>query len=110
MNHYTRFFNILVVLLSLFSFDCLAQNNDIAITQQPTYELVCAGEDTNLSVEVNGADLTYQWQVNTGERFVNIDNVVWYMRNPIVYVDGAIKMMNNRQISSEPKNGSCEGK
>ncbi|MGK0366635.1 MAG: hypothetical protein ACI85O_003710, partial [Saprospiraceae bacterium] len=72
MNHYTRFFNILVVLLSLFSFDCLAQNNDIVITQQPTYESVCAGEGTNLRVEVNGADLTYQWQVRSPYGFENI--------------------------------------
>jgi hypothetical protein len=45
-----------------------------AITSQPTNTPICDGGTTIFSIGATGTNLTYQWQVNTGSGYVNINN------------------------------------
>ncbi|PZF73652.1 T9SS type A sorting domain-containing protein [Taibaiella soli] len=44
----------------------------IAIAQQPTDAIVCAGNDTAFHVTATGSVQGYQWQVNSGTGYTNI--------------------------------------
>jgi len=44
------------------------------ITTDPSAKTVAAGSNTSFTVEATGTGLTYQWQVNNGEGYVNIAN------------------------------------
>ncbi|MBF2710072.1 beta strand repeat-containing protein, partial [Flavobacterium soyangense] len=48
-------------------------NATTAITSQPTSTSVCVGSSASFTVAANGANLTYQWQINTnGNNYANI--------------------------------------
>ncbi|SOE23924.1 hypothetical protein SAMN06298216_4297 [Spirosomataceae bacterium TFI 002] len=42
------------------------------ITQEPIGQTVCPQNETNFKIEANGEQLSYQWEVNTGNGFVSI--------------------------------------
>jgi hypothetical protein len=44
------------------------------VSTHPSNSTTCAGSSTTFSVIASGANLTYQWQVNTGVGFANIAN------------------------------------
>jgi hypothetical protein len=56
----------------------LTVNSPPSITAQPSNSSTCAGANTSFSVTATGANLTYQWQVNTGLGFSNIINSTLY--------------------------------
>jgi len=44
------------------------------IIAQPLNDTVCAGANASFSVSVTGEGLTYQWKINSGSGFTNINN------------------------------------
>ena len=48
------------------------------VTQQPNDVQVCPGDNASFTVAALGLGLTYQWQVNDGNGFVNVNNVGIY--------------------------------
>lgn len=44
------------------------------VDTDPTDSTLCVGDDATFSVEASGTTLTYQWRVNTGSGFLNINN------------------------------------
>lgn len=46
----------------------------IPVTTQPANTTVCSGGTANISVVTGGANVSYQWQVNTGSGFANVTN------------------------------------
>lgn len=48
------------------------------INTQPADLTVCSGSTANFSVATGGANVIYQWQVNTGSGFANVSNGVNY--------------------------------
>jgi len=45
-----------------------------AISLQPSNHTVCAGDNVTLSVSAKGAQISYQWQLNTGSLFYDISD------------------------------------
>ena len=55
------------------SFQAITINEITIITSQPTSTTVCVGSSVTITVAANGANLTYQWQINTsGNNYANI--------------------------------------
>lgn len=52
----------------------LTIGSGFAVNSQPTNQTVCSGSTANFSVAAGGANLVYQWQVNTGSGFANVAN------------------------------------
>ncbi len=60
------------------TFSGFAESSDFftptAIQDQTTRALVCEGNPVLLQVETSGNNLTYQWQINRGSGFMNLNN------------------------------------
>ncbi|SEG49482.1 PKD-like domain-containing protein, partial [Flavobacterium urumqiense] len=55
------------------SFQAITINEITIITSQPTSTTICVGSSVTTTVAANGANLTYQWQINTsGNNYANI--------------------------------------
>jgi hypothetical protein len=52
----------------------IIENPSPVINTQPVDYASCAGDNAVFSVSASGTNLTYQWQVNTGGGFVNVNN------------------------------------
>lgn len=51
---------------------------NIAITAQPNSQIINVGNNTQFIVNANNTSATFQWQVNTGSGFININNNALY--------------------------------
>jgi hypothetical protein len=56
----------------------LLSANTTINTQPPVITYACPGSNTNISVAATGGGLSYQWQVNNGSGYVNVNNVPPY--------------------------------
>ena len=56
----------------------LTIGSGFTVNTQPANLTVCSGSTANFSVAAGGANLIYQWQVNTGSGFTNVANGVNY--------------------------------
>jgi len=54
--------------------DTLIVNDSLSFTSQPQSHIICSGNSTSFFVNVTGTQPSYQWQVNTGLGFVNVNN------------------------------------
>lgn len=45
-----------------------------SITTQPSSTTICTGDDYLMTAEVTGNNLSFQWQINTGSGFVDLQN------------------------------------
>jgi len=66
-----------------FDFDSIPQSNTpitggFAFVAQPQAQRVCLGDLAQFQVEVQGANLSYQWQVNMGSGFQSLSNDAIY--------------------------------
>ena len=52
----------------------LTIGTSIPVTTQPTNTTICSGGTANLSVTTGGANVVYQWQVNTGSGYADVVN------------------------------------
>ncbi len=52
----------------------LTVNTAPVITTQPVNSTICSGNNTNFNVVATGSNLTYQWQVNNGSGWSNVNN------------------------------------
>jgi hypothetical protein len=46
----------------------------VSVTTQPVSQTICNGSNTSFTVAGSGSGIIYQWQVNTGSGFANINN------------------------------------
>jgi hypothetical protein len=56
----------------------LTESTAPIIAQQPTDEYFCQGDNVSFTVVATGTSLGYQWQVNTGNGFVNVTDNATY--------------------------------
>jgi hypothetical protein len=45
-----------------------------AITTQPTNSTICLGSNTSFAITASGSGITYQWEVNSGSGWTNVNN------------------------------------
>ena len=73
-------------------------NSPPTIVNQPIQITFCAGQDVVINIEIEGFDLSYQWQIDQGAGFTNLtQNVTFFgtqtptlmIDNPPVDLDGA---------------------
>jgi len=73
----------------------LTVNQLPVVTTQPQASTVCAGGNTQFSIQAIGTTLTYQWQVNAGSGFNNITNGGSYngaTTNTLVVTNAALSL------------------
>jgi len=70
-----------------------------AITGSPVNQTICVGGNTSFSVTATGTGINYQWQVNTGSGFANINNGGEYAgaTTSILTITGATIGLNGYQ-------------
>ncbi|MCP9767143.1 hypothetical protein EGI22_04420 [Lacihabitans sp. LS3-19] len=51
------------------------------ITLQPVSQIVCPTNEAILEVDVNGAGVSFQWQIDNGSGFVNVSGSEYYGKN-----------------------------
>ncbi len=68
-----------------------------AVTTQPQASTVCAGGNTQFSIQAIGTGISYQWQANAGSGFSNISNAGSYSgttTNTLVVANAALSLNN----------------
>jgi hypothetical protein len=81
MNYHAVFLYLIISSLLFAGGIANAQSTntgDVGFIQQPSYEPVCAGEGTTLSVELSGNSLSYQWEVSDGSGFRDLTDTLIY--------------------------------
>jgi predicted secreted protein len=70
---------------------------NIAITAQPNSQIINVGNNTQFIVNANNTSATFQWQVNTGSGFININNNALYngASNDTLLITEAPFLLNN---------------
>ena len=83
--------------------------NPVTINSQPSDAQLCSGSNTNLSVTATGANINYQWQVNTGTGFNNVVNGGVYSgaTTATLTITGAVTSMNGYQYRCNLSNAAC---
>ena len=89
-------------------FGTLTVNTAPSITAHPTSVVTCDGSNTSFSVSATGSNLAYQWQVNAGSGWSNVNNNLTYSgaatnKLMITNVSGALNSSEYRCVVS----GSC---
>ena len=84
---------------SVYDFQEAGSANSIA--NQPTDQVICAGDNGSFTVVAAGTNITYQWQLSTngGVSFANLSNGGVYsgVTNATLNITGATEGMNNYQ-------------
>jgi hypothetical protein len=84
--------------------------NPVTITAQPASTEICSGSNTSFSVSGNSTQtISYQWQVNTGSGFTNINNGGVYSNatTATLNITGATAAMNTYQYRCLLSNTTC---
>lgn len=79
------------------------------ITGQPSNSNICAGTNASFTVAATGAALSYQWQVNQGAGFGNVNNGGVYSGSTTatLNITGATAGMNGYIYQCLVTNGTC---
>ena len=79
-----------------------------SIIEQPIASDICEGENTSFDITVTGTAITYQWQVNDGSGFKNINNNYMYngATTNILNITSATNNMNGNEYKCEVS-GAC---
>jgi len=77
----------------------LYENSGPVVLTDPSNTQICPGDNALFAVSVGGTSLTYQWQVNTGSGFTNINDNATYSGSSTssLLVQGVTAGMNNYQ-------------
>ena len=83
--------------------------NPITISNQPSDAQTCSGSNISFSVTATGANIIYQWQVNTGAGFIDIfDGGVYSgVTTATLNITGATTGMNGYQYRINLFNAVC---
>jgi hypothetical protein len=78
----------------------LFENAGPVVLVEPNDAQVCPNDNAVFSVSAGGTSLTYQWQVNTGSGFTNLNdnNIYSGTTTSSLLVQGATTAMNNHQF------------
>jgi trimeric autotransporter adhesin len=78
----------------------LFENAGPVVLVEPNNAQVCPNDNAVFSVSAGGTSLTYQWQVNTGSGFTNLNdnNIYSGTTTSSLLVQGATTAMNNHQF------------
>ena len=69
------------------------------ISAQPTNKTICTGSNASFSVNVKGADLSYQWQMSTGSIFTSLADTAHYSganTNMLIITDANADLNGNQ--------------
>ncbi len=83
-------------------------NTSPVVIKHPSNAVICENTGTIFNVVCTGAGLTYQWQVNTGSGFTNLQNNAIYggVTANVLSITGATASMHNYQYRCIVK-GTC---
>ncbi len=86
------------------------KNTAPSISVQPIAAAICSGANTSFTIAASSfVPFTYQWQVNSGAGFVNINNVAPYANatTPTLTITGATTSLNGFQYRCVTSNNSA---